>query len=132
LVEGIVRIIDYKTGSCELSFSAVDDLFDGAKTQRRKEIFQLLLYSELFLISQDDSGEILPSLYRFIRLRAGDPDTQIRLGKTPLEYSMIREEFNSCLDQLLSEVFNPDIPFSQTSNVVVCRNCSFSSICGRN
>ncbi len=127
-----VRIIDYKTGSCELSFSAVEDLFNGAKAQRRKEIFQVLLYSELFLRSVDFSGTIQPSLFRFIRLRAGDPDTRIRFDKMPLDFNLIREEFNAHMSHLFSDLFNADLPFCQTVNEAICRNCSFSSLCGRN
>ncbi|HBB91462.1 MAG TPA: hypothetical protein DC042_07025 [Bacteroidales bacterium] len=126
-----IRIIDYKTGSCELSFSAVEDLFNGAKTQRRKEIFQVLLYSELFLRSTDFSGTIQPSLFRFIRLRAGDPETRIRFDKMPLEFNLIREEFNAFISQLFNDLFNADLPFSQTANESLCKNCSFSLVCGR-
>lgn len=126
-----VRIIDYKTGTCDLDFKLVSELFDPQVTNRKKEIFQVLFYSELLHDGQGFDGDFIPALYRFIRFRAGMADSRVEYQKNPLLYSTVRTEFVERLMLLLSELFNPEISFSQTENVGTCRNCSFSGLCRR-
>jgi hypothetical protein len=40
------------------------------------------------------------------------------------------DEFKLGLGNLLSEIFNSSIPFSQTSDVDKCKTCPFVGICG--
>ena len=41
------------------------------------------------------------------------------------------QEFRNKLIELISELFNPDIPFVPTDEKETCRNCDFSQLCGR-
>ena len=126
-----IRIVDYKTGSCELDFKLVSELFDPQTTNRKKEIFQVLFYSELLHEVKGLSGELIPALYRFIRFKTGVAASQVEYQKMPLLYSSVRGEFVERLMMLLAEMFDSEIPFSQTENAAICRNCSFSGLCRR-
>ena len=41
------------------------------------------------------------------------------------------DEFTARLNNLIEEIFNPDIPFSQTENEAICKWCAFKDICRR-
>jgi len=128
---GQSRVVDYKTGKCELSFTGLDDLFDATRSQRKKEIFQVLFYSELLLLAGLADTDVIPSLYPLISMRAGKSDTRVKLKTEPLFYSDIREAFRERLGLLVAEIFDPSIPFTQTSDEYKCRMCPFAGICMR-
>ncbi len=44
---GTLEIIDYKTSNPKLGIYSIDELFDSSKKDRRKEVFQLMLYVSL-------------------------------------------------------------------------------------
>lgn len=129
--EGI-RIIDYKTGNCELNFRAISDLFNKDGSGRPKEAFQVLLYCELFGSGSETGFDLIPGLFRLGRFRSGDPDYRIKLAGADIVYSRIREEFNNGLQAILEEIFNPEISFIQTDNEQACRYCPFTGLCDRN
>ncbi|MFH0761808.1 MAG: PD-(D/E)XK nuclease family protein [Bacteroidota bacterium] len=128
---GLTRIIDYKTSTCDLEFKLVSELFDPQSVNRKKEIFQVLFYSELLHPETGFAGDIIPALYRFIRFKAGTTASQVEYRKMPLLYSTVRCEYVEKLMVLLAEIFNPEVPFRQTENTNICRNCSFSGLCRR-
>jgi hypothetical protein len=48
-----------------------------------------------------------------------------------LNYPEIKSEFEPLLVGLLEEIFNPEIPFVQTSVEEHCQYCPYTSICGK-
>ena len=42
------------------------------------------------------------------------------------------QEFEERLKGIISEIFNPDIPFEPTDDDEACKNCDFKSLCSRN
>jgi CRISPR/Cas system-associated exonuclease Cas4 (RecB family) len=128
---GLTRVVDYKTGKCELNFSGLDELFDASKNQRRKEIFQVLFYAELISSAELAPAEVMPSLYPLIDLRAGKRETRVTMKSEAFVYSEIRDNFREKLATLIAEIFNPGVPFTQTKNDFNCRYCPFAGICMR-
>jgi hypothetical protein len=128
---GYRRIIDYKTGTCELDFKDVDGLFSSGNPNRRKEVFQVLFYADLYERLSGFSGDLYPELWRFIRFRAGDDARHIMSGNQVIAYSDVREEFRANLDNLLAEIFDPEVMFSPTENEMICKNCRYAGLCGR-
>lgn len=127
----IIRIIDYKTGSCELDFSSVASLYERENNSRRKEIFQLLFYSEMYCRFKKPGAVVVPEIWRFVRFRAGENSIGIRYNDSDLFYSEVKKEFNDNLIQLLTEIFDPNVPFKPAKNEAVCRYCQFAGLCGR-
>jgi hypothetical protein len=128
--EGI-RIVDYKTGNCELSAKSIAELFDREGSKRPKEVFQVLLYCELYLSRKPVTKDLKPCLFRLGRFRAGDYEHRISVGGSEIVYSEVRNEFNAGFKGVLEELFNPEFPFIQREDDQVCRNCPYSGICAR-
>ena len=49
----------------------------------------------------------------------------------PRPYSEVEERFNEFMKKVLSELFDPSVPFRQTEDLKVCDYCPFTSSCGR-
>lgn len=128
--EGI-RIIDYKTGNCELNAKTIDDIFNREAVKRPKEIFQVLMYCEIYLNQTSTTVDLMPSLFRLGRFRAGNNDYRVKVAGNDTVFSVIRDEFNQGLKKILENLFNPDIPFVQSEDDQVCRYCLFTGICSR-
>jgi hypothetical protein len=45
--------------------------------------------------------------------------------------SSVLSDFEELLQNLLSEIFNKEIPFVQTENEANCLYCEFKGICGK-
>lgn len=130
-VKAGTRIIDYKTGNIELDAKLISELFNRKASKRPKEVFQVLLYCEFYLGQALTPGNLIPCLFRLGRFRAGDLEYQVRIGGNEVVFSEIRDEFNRGFQEILSEIFNPDIPFVQTEDEQACRYCPFTGICSR-
>jgi len=130
-----LRIIDYKTGNAQRSFSGIADLFDRNKTGNHA-VMQTLLYACMVSILRESRvGEGLPSseLYIMKNLFKDDFDPRINISRKPPinNYFDVADEFEKELNQLLSEMFLSDVPFTQTENSKRCQNCAYVNICRR-
>jgi hypothetical protein len=128
---GSIRIIDYKTGKVEpneLKFKSWDELSTDSKLDK---CFQLLFYA--FLYSHPGYNviqPILPGIISFRNLSQGL--MEVKLPEDEHVGTESLRKFGSILKSILSEIFNPEIPFSQTDIADNCKYCAFASICNRN
>lgn len=66
-VGGVVRIVDYKTGSDVTCFKPDDDLrelFDWTVDKRRKAILQLFLYCYAYMVEHPAVQQVMPVIYK--------------------------------------------------------------------
>lgn len=127
--DGVVRLIDYKTGSDPVSFTSVDELFDPSNEERQKAVFQLMLYSCAYSAHTGYEGPIQPYIYQLKRLNT-EHLPPILYNKMPFtDYREIKDEFWTRFQHLISEMFDPDVPFVQAANEHACAYCQFSRIC---
>lgn len=129
---GVIRIVDYKTGGDNTSFSGMDQLFDNTLPGRRKAILQLLFYCNAYARQKHYQGPIQPMIYRFatISTRGLSP---LSYNRSPLsDYREVNDEFLARFGEAVAELFDPDIPFTQAPDDHSCRFCSFKEICRRN
>lgn len=124
-------IIDYKTGKVaahELRIKSLDEIFDTEK-QVKEKAFQLLFY--IYLAKGDailslKSGNVNAALFSF---------RSIAEGKQTLNFTgdtaSLMELFEQELIDLIAEIFNPEIAFTQTTNEKSCAFCAFKEICQR-
>ena len=68
LVNGELRIIDYKTGKDLTKFSDVDDLFDTNEHDDVKAILQLFLYAIAYHQLNPDCGPIKIGIYKLNKI----------------------------------------------------------------
>lgn len=134
--EGRVRIIDYKTGSGELSYSGLGDLFKRGEKKRNGAVFQTFLYA--LLVSDELADQVLiPGLYYIRDLYNEGFDYHIqckdsgKLISVVDEFQSIKNEFEKHLTELLDEILNQEIPFSQVEDDEICGLCPYRKICHR-
>ena len=68
LSDGMVRIVDYKTGSDLTSFSGIDALFRSSK-DRRKAVLQIFLYCHAYLIEHPELDGVMPVIYKLSSMK---------------------------------------------------------------
>lgn len=134
-VNGIIRIVDYKTGiKKSLDFKSIESLFDKTDEKRPQAIMQVFMYAWMYRLSVSDVSVVQPIIYYVRDLFADDFDPAIYLGKEKEligNFEIYHDDFEKNLRICLDELFNPVIPFSQTANIKVCSYCPFNGICGR-
>lgn len=132
--EGRVRVIDYKTGRDDLGFESVESLFDGSG-KHNKAAFQTLLYSYVYQLGYGDPQErIQPGLMNRNNLFGTDFKFGFRLArsKEPLDdVRALLPEFGARLQTLVEELYDPTIPFTQTTNENSCKYCLYKALCRR-
>jgi ATP-dependent exoDNAse (exonuclease V) beta subunit len=107
---GNIKIIDYKTGSFEpykLSFKNYQDLID----KKKKEAFQLLCYCMMYSRSNKKTQNLNAGIISFKNINLG----LITLKKSKTEnYNNIElDNFKLILDNIIEEIFDPNISFSE-------------------
>jgi ATP-dependent helicase/DNAse subunit B len=129
-VNGDIRVIDYKTGKVDDKDVDIEIDDTSIKSMKSKSI-QLLMYKYLYL--QENHGispdKIKPGIVAFLRLSHGIFELNIA------DAHELRQSFeDTCaryFDELLTEMFNTDIPFSQCADTDPCKICDFKNICKR-
>jgi len=137
MINGVTRIVDYKTGTVSDSVNAVEDLF---KDDRKKDYdgwLQTLLYCEAFLENRPGST-VRPSVYKIKKLNDSSVGDKLRLktgsrSDIAIEnYLEIRDEFLVGLKNLIGIIFNEDEPFVKTSDFRgKCSWCPYKTLCMR-
>jgi CRISPR/Cas system-associated exonuclease Cas4 (RecB family) len=134
LSEGL-RVIDYKTGDVNRSFSQIGALFDPFLSQRNSAAFQTLFYS--WLVTARYPGQrITPGLYGMRELYNEDFDPGLSMGShgtkvAIISFTEVESEFLVHLQEVISRIYDPAIAFSQTNDVTRCRQCDFAALCHR-
>ena len=127
-----LRIIDYKTGNAKRMFTSVPDLFDREKSDNHA-VMQTLVYAYMVRQAYPQFTRISPVLYIVKDLFENKYDPRIRISRRlPIEnYFDISDIFEAELNELLSEIFLSDTPFTQTTDEKKCLTCLYADICHR-
>lgn len=133
-----IRIIDYKSGSGTTTFSSIESLFNKEEKDRAKAVMQVFMYCWMYAHLAENKGKtIQPGIY-YVRSLFADPfDSsvyhRIERGKSEKveDFSGYAQAFEEGLRGCLDEIFNPEIPFTQTPTGKACSYCPFKGICGK-
>jgi len=134
-VNGLLRVIDYKTGQTSQSFTTLDSLFNGEYGNRNGAAMQILFYA--WLAGASYPGErVLPGLYTMKGLFEEHFDPALTLSSLKKEgriasFLDLEESFLEQLKTVLQDLFNPDVPFVQRIEDKKCSYCDFSALCQR-
>lgn len=126
-VGGVLRIIDYKTGSAlkkNLQVKEWEALVDDPGLDMA---FQLLLYA-LLLKSTFGLTAGMAGILPLKKLNSGL--IPVTLPEGGISEEAIRR-FTDIVHRILESVFDTSIPFRQTEDADTCRNCPYINICGR-
>lgn len=137
-LDRVLRIVDYKTGSGKLDFESVEGLFDKEAKDRPKAVMQVFLYAWMYQQLPEYTGmPIQPAIYylRTLFQRSFNPVVEQKKGRGKADkvnsFQEFVADFEGKLRQCLDEIFNQDIPFTQTETRKACAYCSFRGLCGK-
>lgn len=137
-LDRVLRIVDYKTGSGKLEFESVEGLFDKEAKDRPKAVMQVFLYAWMYQQLPEYTGmSIQPAIYylRTLFQRSFNPVVEQKKGRGKADkvnsFQEFVADFEDKLRQCLDEIFNLDIPFTQTETGKACAYCSFRGLCGK-
>lgn len=125
--DGVLRIIDYKTGGKPPRASDMDAVFKDKRRDGR--IFQTFLYASVMCHKQ--AKKVSPGLLLIHRAASNDFSTDILFGKEKVsDFSELDADFREHLQALLFEIFDTNVPFKQTEHRPdACRWCDYYQLC---
>ncbi|MDO9339988.1 MAG: PD-(D/E)XK nuclease family protein [Bacteroidales bacterium] len=137
VVNGVTRIVDYKTGTVAEMINSPGDLFADDRKKDPDGWLQTLLYCEAYL-SNKPGSVVRPSVYMIKKLTGGPLTDKLRLktdNKSELvidDYRLVREEFMNGLKGVINTIFSNDEPFLMTSEIrSKCSYCPYKTLCMR-
>jgi CRISPR/Cas system-associated exonuclease Cas4 (RecB family) len=138
-VNGVIRILDYKTGTGTQTFRDIPQLFDQKSEKRPKDLMQVLMYALLYDENLNDAGcPVEPGIYYLRNLFSQSFTTRISRKENASAPTVIVENLSGCKEEFKEafincsdDIFSPDVPFMQTEIAKHCDYCPFAGICGR-
>ena len=134
LVDGEVRVVDYKTGKVlENDENITDDnaediadmIFDPSCKERPKIALQFFIYDMLLKGNPlVDGMKISNSVYSTAHLFT-DPPVTVPLNRK------FYDAMTGHMEGLLAQMYDTSIPFRRSDDNAVCEYCDFKMICGR-
>lgn len=134
--EGRIRILDYKTGSGKLEFRSWDEVFEHNNDKRPKYVLQTFLYG-LFYQKEAEGKTMTPGIYYMRDVFKEGFVTEMRFrpdSKTNIvvdDFAAFEEEFRTRLTTCLEEIFDPAVPFVQTTSNEPCKYCAYIGVCNK-
>jgi len=131
-LDGDLQILDYKTGKTDLQFTTLSSLFEKENKNRNKAAFQTLVYSYILHKNFPLEKAINPGIFNLRGLFEENYDPHLKCkenGNQQVEFVAISDQFADQLRGLLTEIFNPSVPFCQTSLEEHCSYCIYQQIC---
>lgn len=128
LSDGTIRMIDYKTGAFDnkkTNIKFVDD-FNSPKADHA---FQLITYLVMYA-SNHAIDSVQPTVF-YLRSQKVETPITVSQEKITLENAQLLEYGKERVVELLSDLFDKEIPFSQTEDLTVCAYCDFKEVCQR-
>lgn len=128
-------IIDYKSGTAEKKNVTFTD-WELLKSEPQLNMaFQLLLYGYLLWKFEKVPVSARAGLLPLKKMGQGLLELNISMDGDKNANHLISQDtllqFEDTLIQILSEIYNPDLPFIQTMNRENCKNCPYINLCGR-
>ncbi len=139
LNNGMLRVIDYKTGKPQLHYGGITALFHGTPIVEKREykIINTLLYA--MILKKREHRDVRPELYFVGSMLDKNAETLFveSTGKskddkrTITAYSEVAEDFEREITSTLSEIFDRNIPFKQCEETSPCQFCDYQTVCNR-
>jgi len=130
--DGVQRIVDYKTGGNPKTPADVDALF-AEDADRASHVFQIFLYASIL---QNEANIVCPELLYIHKAAASNFESGIWLGSQKnkqkvTDFKPFEETFKNNLNNLIINLFNNNLPFTQTPHAEKCIYCDYKNLCRR-
>lgn len=137
--DGVARMVDYKTGGDKTEFPSMAELWVPHGEKRNKGALQTMLYALMFSKEFPEVTRFEPALvvlrslaeqtYDDSKVQLREKETRTSLSADTMPTYLAQTE--AALQQLLAELFDPNVPFDQTPHLKTCSYCDYKNICGR-
>ncbi|MGN0281473.1 MAG: PD-(D/E)XK nuclease family protein [Prevotella sp.] len=129
-----VRVVDYKTGGGRFAndIDDVETIFtDKWKASHGDYYLQTIIYSNIVRHSSQFNPQSLPVSPALLFIQHSQKASPtLCINKKPIaDIIEIEDEFRSRLLKLLSDIFNPSLPFTPTEDLRTCESCPFLKLC---
>ncbi len=129
--DGIIRILDYKTGGDSNSFET-EFLFEQDSKKRNKAAFQILLYALMYELKKNTGQQYQPGLFSRSEMFNKNFEPVLSLGKVKFNFDVNKmQDFNTKVLDLLEKIFISDDAFTQTEDSAKCQFCPYNIFCKR-
>ena len=129
-----LRIVDYKTGSHEPKKDKVKmENVVSLTAPHERYYLQTFIYALAEMQRKEATLPIQPVLFFPIKAAAGDYDPSLMIdGEVVNDFAnQHAEAFREGLQEILADIFNPEKPFTCTTDTKVCEYCKLQQICGK-
>ncbi len=124
-----LRVVDYKTGGIPEKATTMEQLIHPAE-QRPSYIFQTFLYA--WVMTEEQKRPVSPALFFVHKSNTEDYDPVITFNrKRVTDFRLLADDFQKILQGILEELFDPAIPFRQTTIQKNCLYCDYKLLCGK-
>ena len=133
--DGVTRIVDYKTGSPKANPKDLDEVFatDGKSYEHA---FQIFYYAYVLSRQKGWQGrKIAPTLlYTRTTSKPGPEDLYYKVGDHVVKDfdTDFGKPFAERLQDMVTEIFDPSVPFRKTESDKPCKYCDFYTLCHGN
>ena len=120
-LDGVTRIIDYKTGKVESSQLKMNDFSLVMENYKYTKAMQVMLYSYMFSVTSNiPMNELQSGIISFKNLKEGFLKMNFTEQFRGKDYQVTNErigDFMEVIKNLIIEILNPEIPFKQNENL---------------
>ena len=129
---GIVRVLDYKTGGTDVKFKSINELIDRKMKKRPKAVFQTFVYAEAYKYVNPAINVIEPVIIKVKEILSDNYDISIMYDNTPVRnYLNFSNDFLVEIEKIILEIFDLENSFFQTDDEKKCSYCDYKNICHR-
>ncbi|MCU0403250.1 MAG: PD-(D/E)XK nuclease family protein [Chitinophagaceae bacterium] len=135
--DGLVRMVDYKTGGDRIEFDSLDGLLMVHGEKQNKGALQTLLYALMFSKTHPEYSRFEPALVVLRGMKKAGNDN-VRLKDKSADIEVSADNIDNYLFQVeegvkkvIEEIFDKEVSFNQTNDLRVCSYCDYKGICGR-
>lgn len=125
-----IRIIDYKSGKTEQSELNVSSQESIISDPDKSKTFQLLCYTWMYRQNSGNGHAIESGIFSMRNLGGGLLTVEPH-PKSGLVKEQLTEGFEEQLRSLISNIMDPETPFTQAAEPRNCRYCPFGILCNR-
>lgn len=137
-IDGHLRVVDYKTGIDKIDIGdSLAKLFVRDKHNDFGGVMQVLAYCAALESDEPERchGPIQPIIYR-TKEDGSELARPISIGSSKanskhslMDYAEVKEPYERLLADVISEIFDPEVPFHRSPDPDACTFCNFKRYC---